>query len=170
MRLFRGEPKQIFQRVSTPILMLSAHDEAEHRIRCLDAGADDFLAKQSRVGELLARVRALLRRPRSYEASELRVGELVLDTLARRARRGGRELDLTSRELAVLEILMRRPDRVFSRDELLETAWGVDFEGSSKVVDKCISRMRRKIDAGEERKLIETVREWGYRLRSPGPW
>lgn len=149
-----------------PVLMLTARDSIQDRVSGLDAGADDYLVKPFALSELLARVRALGRRPRTaMSASEiLRVGDLGLDTSTRMASRGGQDIVLTTTEYQLLQRLMRAPGRVFTRTELLELVWNLDSEISSNVVDTYIHYLRRKIDQNNEVKLIQTVRGSGYRI------
>ena len=153
-----------------PILMLTALDAVADRIRGLDAGADDYLAKPFDFGELLARLRALVRRhePGTTE-SRLRVGDLVIDVAKRRARRGRREIALSERELAFLAYLARRPGEVVSRDELMAHVWEDERGSYSNVIDVYASRLRRKIDDGEEVPLFRTLRGSGYMLEAPAP-
>jgi two-component system, OmpR family, response regulator len=149
-----------------PILMLTALDAVEHRIRGLDAGADDYVPKPFDFGELLARLRALTRRHEMPDA-KLRVGDLVIDVARRRARRGKREIALTERELAFLVYLMRRQGEVVSRAELLEHVWDDDRESYSNIIDVYASRLRRKLDEGEDVALFRTLRGAGYMLEAP---
>ena len=149
--------------VRTPVLMLTALDAVADRIRGLDAGADDYLAKPFDFGELLARLRALTRRHESGGA-KLRVGDLVIDVSKRRARRGKREIPLSERELAFLAYLARRAGTVVSRDELMASVWDDDRGSYSNIIDVYASRLRRKIDEGEEVPLFRTLRGVGYML------
>jgi DNA-binding response OmpR family regulator len=136
------------------------YDEAE----ALDTGADDFLSKPFSFVVLLARLRALLRRPAHPRPSVLGVGDLVLDPAEHRCRRGDDEIQLTSREFAVLECLMRRPGEALSKAEILEHVWDFAFDGDPNIVEVYIGYLRRKIDAPFERHTIETVRGVGYRV------
>ncbi|GBD12491.1 Response regulator MprA [bacterium HR24] len=150
-------------RVDIPVLMLTALDSIEDRVRGLDAGADDYLPKPFAFQELLARIRALGRRrvdPR--EPDRLQVGDLVLDLRRRRAERGGRAIELSPREFALLEFLMRNAGRVLSRSQILDHVWGYDFAPDSNLVDVYIAYLRRKVDKGHPRPLIRTVRGYGY--------
>jgi DNA-binding response OmpR family regulator len=149
----------------TPILMLTALDAVEDRVRGLDAGADDYLAKPFAGAELLARVRALARRGAGEPAPVLRVGDLELDPAAREVRRAGKGIRLTSKEFALLEVLARHPGQVFAQDRLIDAVWDADFSAESNVVEVYIRSLRRKIDGGRRDGLIETVRGAGYRLR-----
>ena len=155
------------RRVNTPILMLTAKDAVEDRIRGLDTGADDYLVKPFAFSELLARIRALLRRDGMSRSPELKVGDLTLDTITRHVRRGQRSIELTTKEYVVLEYLMRHPDAVVTRTMIEEHAWDYDFDSLSNLVDVYINRLRRKIDNKGEESLIQTVRGAGYRLRAP---
>ena len=151
---------------NVPILMLTARDAVEDRVQGLDSGADDYLVKPFAFQELLARLRALLRRTSEIRSTRLQVGDLVLDTLTRRATRGGRVIELTAREYALLEFLMRRPGQVFSRTQITEHAWDYDFSTTSNIVDVYIRYLRRKIDNGFEAKLIRTVHGEGYKIEA----
>lgn len=148
---------------SVPVLILTARDTVEDVVKGLDAGADDYLTKPFAFEELLARVRALLRR--REQDLELRVDDLVLDLRNRRARRGDRPIDLTAKEFAVLEYLMRRSGEIVTREEIGSHVWGDDYDSSSNIVDVYINHLRKKIDQGFPRKLIHTVRGLGYTLR-----
>ena len=154
------------KRVNTPILMLTAKDTVEDRVRGLDAGADDYLVKPFAFNELLARIRALLRREGMIKSPELQVGDLVLNTLTREVRRGQRAIELTTKEYVILEYFMRHPDMVITRTMIEEHAWDYDFDSLSNLIDVYIRRLRRKIDEGERDSLIQTVRGAGYRLRA----
>ena len=155
------------EKIATPTLMLTAKDEVEDRVKGLDAGADDYLTKPFGFDELLARIRALLRRRGDMVPTLLKVGDLELDTLRHKARRGGKELELTSREYALLEYLMRHADRVVTRTMLAEHVWEQDFDPLSNVIDVHIARLRRKIDAGFKKKYLQTIRGTGYTLKDP---
>jgi DNA-binding response OmpR family regulator len=149
----------------TPILMLTARDAVDDRVAGLDAGADDYLVKPFVLKELLARLRALARRGADAPRSPmLQVADLTLDTLTRRVRRGDRAIELTAKEYAVLECLMREPGRVLSRTVIADHVWNYDAYHQSNVVDVYIRNLRRKIDDGCDVKLIHTVRGAGYRL------
>lgn len=154
---------------TVPILMLTARDGIQDRVRGLDAGADDYLVKPFALAELLARVRALSRRAKMGAAAEtqvLTVGDLELDIPAREARRGQRRIELTAREFALLETLMRHPGQVMSRSQLLDSVWSYDSTTESNVVDIYIHYLRNKIDRGFDRKLIRTARGMGYAIRA----
>jgi two-component system OmpR family response regulator len=151
---------------NSPILMLTALDEVEHRVEGLDRGADDYMAKPFAIPELLARVRALLRRHAPDRAPVLRVADLEIDPSAHEVRRAGVPVRLTAREFAVLEVLARHAGQVFSQDRIIEAVWDADFAATSNIVEVYMRSLRRKIDAGRRSGLIETVRGAGYRLRT----
>jgi len=153
--------------LGVPVLILSAREGMEDRVLGLDAGADDYLTKPFGLRELRARVRALLRRRGSLLETHLCAGDLELDVLRRRATRGGRALDLTLREFAILELLVRHLDLVVTRSHLVEKVWGYNFDTPSNVVDVHIAHLRGKIDADFPVKLLHTVRGQGYCVRSP---
>ncbi len=151
--------------VRAPILMLTARDAVEDRVAGLDAGADDYLVKPFAMVELLARVRALLRRHADLDhPGELRVGDLVLDRVRHEARRGERRTELTAREFTLLEYLMRNEGRVLSRDQIIGAVWPEGFEGGTNVVDTYVHYLRAKIDKAPAAPLIRTVRGFGYTL------
>jgi DNA-binding response OmpR family regulator len=152
-------------RVDTPVLLLTALDAVEDRVRGLDAGADDYLPKPFAFQELLARIRALgRRRVQAREADQLQVADLVLDLRRRRAQRAGKTIDLSPREFALLEFLMRNEGRVVTRTQILDHVWGYEYSPDSNLVDVYVTYLRRKVDRGHERKLIRTVRGAGYAL------
>ena len=153
--------------INTPILMLTAKDSVEDRVKGLDSGADDYLVKPFAFSELVARVRALLRREALSKASKLQVGNLVMDTLTREVWRGDKKIELTAKEYAILEYFMRHPNMVVTRTMLMEKVWDYDFEGISNVIDVYIRRLRLKLDEEGAESIIETVRGAGYRLREP---
>jgi heavy metal response regulator len=156
------------QGVKTPVLMLTARDAVEDRVLGLDSGADDYLVKPFAFAELLARVRALCRRGPALAGTVLEVGDLALDTVAHRVTRGGKVVDVTSREFALLEYLMRHPDQVLSRTVIAEHVWNYDFDNATNVIDVHIKNLRRKVDSESRAKLIQTVRGAGYRISSRG--
>jgi DNA-binding response OmpR family regulator len=151
--------------INTPILMLTARDTVDDRIKGLDSGADDYQVKPFAFSELLARVRALLRRGAVTKTHRLQVGDLVIDTLSREVWRGERKIDLTAKEYSMLEYFMRHPNAVLTRTMLEENVWDYEFDGVSNVVDVYVRRLRRKIEKGDEEGIIETIRGAGYRLR-----
>lgn len=158
--------------VGLPILMLTALSTLEDRVAGLRMGADDYLCKPFEFEELLARLEALARRAQSLgpgHSDRLAVGDLVLDRTSMRATRSGRALNLTARELALLELLMSAPGRLFSRERILARVWGHSEDPLTNVVDVYIRRLRGKIDDGHPVPLIQTVRGLGYRLEVPGP-
>jgi DNA-binding response OmpR family regulator len=153
--------------IPSKILMLTARDTIENKIEGLDAGADDYLVKPFSFRELLARLRALLRRTEVAEPGPVVFGELTYDPESREVTRGGKLIRLTAREGALFELLLRRRGRVVSRSEIQARIWEDSFDLSTNIIDVYINALRRKIDAGEREKLIQTVRGVGYRLREP---
>lgn len=152
-------------RVKTPILMLTARDALEDRVLGLDSGADDYLVKPFEVDELRARVRAMLRRESGTKSGELIVADLCLDPATHTVKRAGQLIELTSKEFALLEYLMRRPNHLVTREMAESHLWSYENIVASNVVDVYIRRLRRKIDDAFELKLLETVRGSGYRIR-----
>ncbi|HEX5166303.1 MAG TPA: response regulator transcription factor [Thermomicrobiales bacterium] len=153
-----------------PILMLTARDEVQDRVAGLDAGADDYLIKPFAFEELLARVRALLRRLERHDddrltGEELRYGDLTLDTTTRYAHRGQRRIELTTREFDLLMLFMRHPNQVLPREMIMERVWGYDFPGESNVLEVYVKNLRRLLEAGGEPRVLQTVRGAGYVLR-----
>ena len=153
------------QRVATPILMLTALSTTGDKVKGLDAGADDYLTKPFELEELLARLRALLRRGKGQGATRLKFADLKLDLLTRRVTRSGMQIKLSSREFALLEYFMRNPDRVLSRTAIAEHVWDMNFDSDSNVIDVYVSMLRRKMDRGFEQRLIHTIIGSGYVLR-----
>ncbi len=153
--------------VNMPILMLTAKDSVEDKVVGLDSGADDYQVKPFAFSELLARVRALLRREAFPKIQRLQVGDLALDTRSREVWRGERRVDLTAKEYAILEYFMRRPNVVVTRTMLGENIWDYEFDGISNIIDVYVRRIRRKIDEEGQTSLIQTLRGAGYRLRVP---
>ena len=149
----------------TPVLMLTARDAVDDRVRGLDAGADDYLVKPFSLRELSARLRALARRDDRARPVVLSEGDLRLDPAAKRAWRGSTELQLSPKEFALLELFLRHPGSVLTRSQIIDAAWDFAYEGTSNVVDQYVTYLRRKIDAPFGRNDIETVRGMGYRLR-----
>ena len=152
--------------VTAPVLMLTARDSTGDKVAGLDSGADDYLVKPFAFAELLARIRTLLRRPAKTLSTELRVGDLALDPAARTVRRGDQPVELTTKEFALLELFMRSPGEVLSRDSILDHAWNEDADAFSNVVDVYVRRLRRKIDRAGEPSLFQTVRGVGYGIRA----
>jgi two-component system response regulator MprA len=148
-----------------PVLMLSARDGVAARVHGLDAGADDYLVKPFALEELLARMRALLRRREAAAPPVLRFADLSLDTASRQARRGRREIDLTTKEFELLALFMRHPRRVLTRATIMEQIWGYDFDGESNVIEVYVGHLRQKLEANGEPRRIHTVRHAGYVLR-----
>jgi DNA-binding response OmpR family regulator len=153
------------RQVPTPVLLLSARGEVNERVEGLNAGADDYLAKPFVLAELVARVRALGRRAGDSRATLLQIGDLTLDTVSHIASRGGRTIDLTAREYRLLEFLMRSTGRICGRMAILEKVWDYDFDPGSNLVDVNVMRLREKIDAEFEPKLLHTVRGLGYMIK-----
>jgi two-component system, OmpR family, response regulator len=147
-----------------PVLLLTARDAVLDRVAGLDAGADDYLTKPFSFAELLARVRALIRRGAGERPTVLRVGDLSLDPAARRVRRGGQDIELTNKEFTLLEFLMRHPGEVLSRTRIIEHVWDFAYDGGSNVVDVYVRYLRSKVDRPFRKRSIETVRGAGYRL------
>ena len=154
--------------VWSPVVMLTARDAVEDRVAGLDGGADDYLVKPFSFAELVARLRALARRAPAERPVVLAAGDLRLDPAAHRAWRGETELELSSKEFALLEAFMRRPGQALSRLQLLESAWDLAYESRSNLVDVYVLYLRQKIDRPFGRRAIETVRHVGYRLREDG--
>lgn len=151
--------------VKTPILILTARDGVQDRVRGLNDGADDYVVKPFHVDELIARVRALVRRGSEVRTTRLQVSNLGLDVASHTVKRGSRPINLTQTEYAILEYMMHHPNKVVSRSELMEHVWDDSYEGFSNIVDVYMRRLRAKIDEGEDVRLVETVRGAGYRLR-----
>jgi DNA-binding response OmpR family regulator len=154
------------QGTTAPVLLLTAHDDLRDKVEALDAGADDYVTKPFRFEEILARVRALLRRRGDLIPTLLRVGDLELDGLRHTVQRAGREIDLTNREYSLLEYLMRHAGEVVTRTALSEHVWEQSFDPLSNVIDVHVARLRRKIDDGFATQLLHTVRGKGYALRA----
>ena len=151
--------------VATPVLVLTAQDAVESKVQALRSGADDYVTKPFSFEELLARVEALGRRPRSIASPTIEVGDLSIDTGSREVKRGTVSIDLTPKEYAVLEYLARNAGRVLSRTLITEYAWGYNFDPGTNIVDVVINRLRKKIDVAGPDRLIHTVRGVGYVLR-----
>ncbi len=151
-----------------PVLFLTARDQVEDRVKGLESGADDYLLKPFAFAELLARVRTLLRRGKGVEAEHLRAADMELDLLRRRVTRGGRRIDLTAKEFALLELLLRRQGEVLPRSLIASQVWDMNFDSDTNVIEVAVRRLRAKIDDGFEPKLIRTVRGMGYVLDAEG--
>ncbi len=154
--------------VLTPVLLLTARGEIGEKVEGLNAGADDYVAKPFALEELVARVRALGRRTGDSRAVRLRVADLTLDTVTRHVERGGKTIELAPREYLLLEFLMRSPGRIRGRMAIVEQVWDYDFDPGTNLVDVYVMRLREKIDADFEPKLLHTVRGVGYVLKEPG--
>ena len=150
----------------TPVIMLTARDRVEDRVKGLQDGADDYLVKPFSFLELMARIQALSRRGRTQEPMQLRIANLQLDLLARKAWRGGTRIDLTAKEFALLAVLARRQGEILSKTAIAELVWDMNFDSNTNVVEVAIKRLRDKIDAGFEPKLLHTIRGMGYVLEA----
>jgi two-component system response regulator MprA len=148
-----------------PILILTARDTLEDRVQGLDSGADDYVVKPFELPELLARVRALLRRTQEERIPIMSFSDLILDTTTRQAKRADRDISLSAKEYDLLELFMRNPGRVLTREEIFERVWGYDFGGVSNVLDVYVRYLRQKLERNGESRLIYTVRSVGYVLR-----
>ena len=155
------------QRIATPLLLLTARDTIHDRVRGLDSGADDYLVKPFAMPELLARLRALLRRNSQHKSGLLEVCDLVVDPATHFVERDGQNIDLTAKEYALLEYFVRHPNQMITRAMVEEHVWNYDSEYTSNIVDVYVRRLRRKIDDPFDTKLFETIRGAGYRLRTP---
>jgi len=155
--------------MTTPVLLLTARDAVDDRVAGLDAGADDYLVKPFSFSELLARIRALLRRPALRGGDRLATGDIAMDLGARTVTRGVQPVTLTPREFAVLEYLLRHPGQALSRTQIAERVWSWEFHGETNIVDVYIGYLRRKLDAPGGPSVIETLRGYGYRLRNGAP-
>lgn len=154
------------ENIETPVIMLTARDSVEDRVKGLDAGADDYLVKPFAFGELLARIRALLRREKTTRKTILKIGDIVLNPATHEVKRGDRELELTSTEYKILDYLMRRPEQVCTRTMIREHVWGYDYLDNSNIVDVYINFLRKKVDKGYSKKIILTIRDVGYKLKN----
>jgi two-component system, OmpR family, response regulator len=155
------------RRPGLPVLMLTARDEVRDKVRALDGGADDYLTKPFDLEELMARMRALVRRADQPQSSRIEMGDLKIDLLSRRVWRGERQVDLSSREFALLEYFVRHSGQVLSRQQILSAVWDYAFDPGSNVVDVYVSYLRNKLDRRGEPSLIATVRGAGYRFEQP---
>lgn len=149
----------------TPVLLLTARDSVSDRVKGLDAGADDYLVKPFSYDEMLARVRAMLRRGGEVKSVLLKYGGLEMDTVSRRVSRDGKNIELTAKEYALLEYFLRNPEKVLTRSQIIEHIWNFDFDSDSNIVDVYVRYLRRKVDYDYDVKLIHTVRGAGYVLR-----
>ena len=150
-----------------PVLFLTARDRVEDRVKGLESGADDYLLKPFAFSELLARVRTLLRRGKTTEVERLRAADMELDLLRRRVTRAGKRIDLTAKEFALLELLLRRQGEVLPRSLIASQVWDMNFDSDTNVIEVAVRRLRAKVDDGFEPKLIRTVRGMGYLLEDP---
>jgi DNA-binding response OmpR family regulator len=153
--------------IKTPILILTAQDSTEMKVKGLDSGADDYLTKPFAFSEMLARIRALQRRTMSEDSTKLQIGDLSLNLINRKVSRAGVEVQLTGKEFALLEFFMRHPDEILSREILSEKVWEETFDTLTNVIDVYINYLRNKIDRQFEPKLIQTVRGVGYMFKTP---
>jgi two-component system copper resistance phosphate regulon response regulator CusR len=154
------------ERVPVPVLILTARSQVDQKVKGLDAGADDYLTKPFAIEELLARARVLLRRGVGEPTGQLQVDDLILNPATHEVTRGGRRVDLTAKEYALLEYLMRNAGRVVTRPMIAEHVWNLDFDTFTNVIDVYVNYLRNKIDRGFDRKLIHTVRGSGYVLKA----
>jgi len=150
--------------IAIPVLMLTARETIEDRVAGLDSGADDYLVKPFAFAELLARMRALLRREPALKGTVLQVADLTLDSVSREVRRGGRVITVTTKEYSLLEFLMRHPNQSLTRATIAEHVWDYDFDNLTNIIDVHVFALRRKLDDGHKVKLLHTVRGVGYRL------
>ncbi len=156
------------RKITTPIIILTALSATDEKITGLDAGADDYMTKPFEFDELVARIRAVLRRGQATESRTLRCNGLELDLYTRRAARGGKTVELSNKEFALLEFLMRHPNRVLTRTQIGEKVWDMNFEPSSNVIDVYIAALRQQVDHGFDKPLIHTVKGAGYRFGAMG--
>jgi two-component system copper resistance phosphate regulon response regulator CusR len=161
-RIRRGNPQ-------IPILILTARDGVQDKVTHFDAGADDYLTKPFAFAELLVRIKALLRRGATRQETVLRIGDLELDRLSLQVRRGGKRIELTSKEYSLLEYLMANAGRVLSRTMIIEHVWDQSFDGATNIVDVYVRHLRDKVDEGREENLIRTVRGVGYVISDERP-
>ena len=151
--------------ISAPVLLLTAKDSIDDRVTGLDSGADDYLVKPFSFDELLARVRAMLRRHKDKKNTVLSVGDLEMDTITRQVQRGGKGIELTSKEYSILEYFLRNKNRVLTKSQIAEHVWNYDFEYNSNIVEVYVRYLRRKMDEEFENKLIHTIRGGGYVIK-----
>lgn len=152
--------------ISIPILVLTARDSTDDKIHALDAGADDYIIKPFSFKELLARIRALLRRPKKSLQSELKIKNLTLNTMTRKACLGGQEIKLTLKEFGLLEYLMRNSGQVMNREQIINNLWDFGFDSFSNIVDVHIKNLRKKLNDGKKSNILETIRGVGYRINN----
>ncbi|HNZ55128.1 MAG TPA: response regulator transcription factor [Candidatus Paceibacterota bacterium] len=152
------------KKINIPILVLTAKFDVDDKVKTLDAGADDYLVKPFSLEELVSRIRALLRRPPQTIPTVLKTQDLTLNNATRKVTRGNKEIKLTVKEFAILEYLMRNPNQVISRSQILDHLWGSDFDSFSNVIDVHVKNLRKKISNGSRRRIIETIRGIGYRI------
>lgn len=152
-------------KIHTPIIMLTAKAQVEDRIRGLDSGADDYLVKPFSIKELFARIRSLMRRGKKTEELKLKMGELEIDPKSHSVIRKGKEINLTSKEYKILNFMAHRKGEICSRNMIGEHVWGYDFNPLSNVIDAHISNLRKKVDGGSKEKIIETIRDSGYKIK-----
>jgi DNA-binding response OmpR family regulator len=166
-RLTGAEVLQRIRRTNTfvPVLVLTARDSIDDKVKLFELGADDYLTKPFAFAELLMRVKALLRRGPVNRSSTLRIGDLELDRLTQQVKRGDRRVELTAKEYALLEYLMQNPERVLSRNMIIEHVWDQSFDGITNIVDVYVRHLRSKVDDGNIFKMIRTVRGTGYMIR-----
>lgn len=156
------------EKITVPVILLTARSALQERVEGLNLGADDYLSKPFFMEELLARIHAVARRATGDQLSLMQVGPLTVNLITREVRLGKEKVDLTAREFSLLELLMRSPNRVFTRTQILEHVWGYDFDPQTNVVDVYVRRLRSKVDVNPDAPLIETVRGVGYRMIQPG--
>jgi DNA-binding response OmpR family regulator len=171
MMLPRLQGSEVLQRIRrrdacVPVLMLTARDSVDDKVRMFESGADDYLTKPFAFAELLVRTKALLRRGPVNRSSTMMVGDLELDRLTQQVKRAGRRIELTAKEYALLEYLMQNPERVLSRNMIIEHVWDQSFDGITNIVDVYVRHLRAKVDDGQTLKLIRTVRGSGYMIRA----
>src|SRR6516164_190379 len=166
-RMTGGELLQRIRRTNSfvPVLVLTARDSVDDKVTLFEFGADDYLTKPFAFAELLVRVKALLRRGPVNRSSTLRIGDLELDRLTQQVKRGGKRVELTAKEYSLLEYLMQNPDRVLSRNMIIEHVWDQSFDGITNIVDVYVRHLRTKVDEGQPFKMIRTVRGTGYMIR-----
>jgi DNA-binding response OmpR family regulator len=152
--------------ISTPVMILTARGDVNEKVEGLNAGADDYMAKPFSMDELVARLRALVRRVTGESISLYKAGELSMNLVSREVMRGNRKIELTAREFRLLEYLMRAPNQVLTRTQIIERVWEYHFDPGTNLVDVYIQRLRRKVDDGEELKMIQTIRGVGYSIVS----